>query len=232
MSIRIETAQKLLGKPLKDSYGRMVGHVVGYINNIKNEVVSIAVELGSGEFQQFPSSQFALEGETITLHPRWMSDYDTLVRDLNLAQRRNAALEELFKNEEVPKTVYEDLHKSYSEVLTQLSERKRTLLSELKERSEEIDRQVKELHSFFANLKVAHMTGEVDDMAFRTASDALKTGIDRLMAEKRGIDTALTNISKPETASMPLKPTEIPKAPPKPAEPKEGTLVVHVEDKD
>ena len=85
MSIRIETAQKLLGKTLKDSYGRMVGHVVGYINNIKNEVVSIAIELGSGEFQQFPSSQFALEGETITLHPRWMSDYETLVRDLNLA---------------------------------------------------------------------------------------------------------------------------------------------------
>lgn len=196
-----ETLRKLIGKSVKDIYGRYVGKVVGLVVDISGQLKSIGVDEGSGNFVEYHNSRILLDNETLVIVPNWKMDIEKIKRESTISQKRFLALEELSKEGEIPQYVYEEMYKQYSENIHRLQESYKTLTEELKGRIEELDCQREDLEKFLGNVKVQYKTSEIDEETYRVASENVTMMRDRDSKEKDDIFAILNSLSSPETFS-------------------------------
>ncbi|MEM2904606.1 MAG: CdvA-like protein [Candidatus Bathyarchaeia archaeon] len=246
MALSLELGKKYLGKPVIDSYGRSMGRIVGLVADVKNEVSQVEIELGNGDFFNCPSYQVSFkEGEATYIY-QWKIDADHIAKELDLAIRRLRALDDLFRIGEIPKDIYDDFKKQHEAAVSQLRERRQTLVNGLKDRIGRLNIQIKELQTFLASLKMQHTTGDLEDAVYKDASSSIEAGLSRTFSEKEDIQAVIDDLlaldRKPVEVKPPeLKPPELkppaltlepkPSASSQPAAQKDAPFIVHVEDR-
>jgi len=196
MALSLELGRKFLGKPITDSYGRSLGRVVGLAADVKNEVGLIEIELGNGEFFSCPSYQVSFKGDSATYIYQWRIDADHVEKELDLALRRLRALEELFRVGEIPKDIYEEFRKQHENAVTQLKDRRQTVVTGLKDKVGRLNLQIKELQTFLASLKMQHTTGDIDDGTYKDASGSIEAGLNRAFSEKDDLEAVIEGLMK------------------------------------
>jgi len=246
MTLSLELGKKYLGKPVVDSYGRSMGRIVGLVADVKNEVGQVEIELGNGDFFNCPSYQVSFKGNEATYIYQWKIDADHVAKELDLAMRRLRALDDLFRIGEIPKDIYDDFRKQHESAVSQLKERRQTLVNGLKDRIGRLNLQIRELQTFLASLKMQHTTGDLEDGIYKEASSSIEAGLSRTFSEKEDIEAVVDDLlaldrKPPETKSpeprfpepkTPVQPPES-SAPPssQPAAQKDAPFIVHVEDR-
>jgi sporulation protein YlmC with PRC-barrel domain len=217
MGHHAEILRRFLGKSVSDVYGRNVGNIVGLTMDDRGEIATIGVEHGNGKFGTYDSNHVMVEGGTIVLIPVWKVDAEKLMKEFALSHKRLQALDSLMNEGRITQYVYSDLRKAYEAATSELEEVRKTLIEKLKVRADEVESQIRDMEKFLANIEVQHMTGEIDDEAYQLAADSLKLGLSQLVAEKKDVETLLTEITQP--AAPPLAaprphlttaPTELP----------------------
>lgn len=203
MTLSMETGRKFLGKPVFDVYGRNLGRIVGLNADVKSEVTQVEVELGSGEFFSCPSSQILIKGDSVSYVYQWKLDAENIEKALSLALRRLGALDELLRIGEIPKEIYEDFKKHHEASVSQLKERRRTLVEGLKERVGRLNSQIKELQIFLASLKMQHSTGEIGEATFKDVCGSIQAGLNRTSSEKEDIEATITELMQLELKHVP-----------------------------
>lgn len=196
--MRSETLQKLMGRPLRDIYGRFVGSVVGLSFDTDGQPKSVGVDHGNGFFAEYPNSRIVFDNETLVVVPSWKVDTDKLRREIALTQKRAQALEELQKEGEVTQVAYDDLYSQYTNHIRELQEAYSALTGTLKHRIDEIETRREALEKFLGNMKVQYRTGEIDEATYKVAAQYVQTMMERDGREKEDILAILGSLGFPE----------------------------------
>lgn len=196
--MRSEILQKIVGRPLRDIYGRFVGSVVGLSFDTNGQPKSVGVDHGNGFFAEYPNSRIVFDSETLVVIPSWKVDTDKLRREIALIQKRAQALEELVKEGEVTQVAYDDLYKQYTTHIRELQEAYSALTGTLRQRIDEIETRREALEKFLGGMKVQYRTGEVDEGTYKVAAQYMQTMMERDGRENEDIVTILGSLGFPE----------------------------------
>jgi DNA-directed RNA polymerase subunit F len=183
--------ERMIGENLKDPYGRFLGIIVGFSTDNRNQISKIAVENRDGSFVEHGVDRLIIEDSVVIQRPEWKVDSEELRREAEVSKRRMSALENLYSAGKVSARTYQELSEEYRKVLRSQEEERQRLIDLLEERNGELSRQIALLERLLADTEVQHITGELTDNAFRTASLSLRSGIDRALQEKREVEIDL-----------------------------------------
>ena len=107
--MRAEALEKLVNKPVKDTYGRYVGFVIGFSVDTSGDLKSVGVDTGNGEFTEFPNERIVSTAEGFVVIPSWKVECESLGKEMEGVRRRAKALQELAREGEVPRTLFDDM---------------------------------------------------------------------------------------------------------------------------
>jgi len=218
-----------IGKPVKDEYGRQVGKIASFAVNPNGRVSGVFVEHGDGEFLRYPSEQFNVDGEDITLLPSIKMRVKSLCDEIPLIWRKDQALSELVDKKKVPSEMFNELHKNFEGALNQLKADAQANMDSLDKQIAKCNQQIRELNSAFIHLEIEREIGRLDENAYQTAMEIIKEGLKQTNNEKNDLESMrsqLSNLLLGDTQTPAGKDTPTSSVP-SPALP-EPPVVVHV----
>jgi prefoldin subunit 5 len=195
--MRSEALEKLVDKPVKDTYGRYVGFVVGFSVDPSGELKSVGVDQGNGEFTEYPSARIVSAAEGFVLIPAWRVECDALGKELDAVKRRVKALQDLAREGEIPRALYEEMAGRYSAEASKFQESYKSLTEGMVVRIGELEGQRETLDRFLVDIKVQYRAGEVDEAAFRVAAESCQSMQKRNSQEMEDLSKALKAMTEP-----------------------------------
>jgi len=169
--MRAEALEKLVDRPVKDTYGRYVGFVVGFSVDTSGDLKSVGVDQGNGEFTEYPSERIVSTAEGFVLIPAWRIECDSLGKEIDGVKRRAKALQELAKEGEIPRTMYDEMMAKFQDEAAKIQGSYKSLAEGMVVRIGELEGQKESLERFLVNVKVQFRAGEIDEAAYKVAAD-------------------------------------------------------------
>lgn len=199
--------EKLVNRPVKDTYGRYVGFVVGFSVDTSGELRSIGVDTGNGVFSEYPSKRLVSAPDGFVVIPTWKLDCESLGKEIEGVKRRAKALQELAKDGEVQRTLFDEMMGKYTEEAGKIQDSYKTLGEEMLVRTQELDLQKESLDRFLVNVKVQFRAGEIDEGAYKVASECCQAMEGRNARERDEIGRMLKYMTEPLSAATAPNPT-------------------------
>ena len=195
--MRAEALEKLVDRPVKDTYGRYVGFVVGFSVDTSGDLKSVGVDQGNGEFTEYPSERIVSTADGFVLIPAWKVEYDSLGKEIDGVRRRAKALQELAMEGEIPRTMLEELMTKYQDEATKIQGSYKSLAEGMVVRIGELEGQKETLDRFLVNVKVQYRAGEIDEAAFKVAVDCGQSMQKRNQQEMEDLGKMLKAATEP-----------------------------------
>lgn len=195
----------MVGKPVRDIYGRYAGYVVGFSVDTNGELQFVGIDQGNGEFTEFEGRRVIQDKDSIVVIPAWKVETEALRKEIEVVRRRVQALEALAKDGEITPSIYQQMCDQYNGQLKSLQETHGSLVQELTERLEQLERKGESLDSFLANTKVQFRAGEIDEGTYKVASEYCTSMRAKDAKEKEEIQAvlrALTQATAPTVAEV------------------------------
>ncbi len=184
-----------IGKPVKDEYGRQVGKVASFAVNPNGRISAVFVNHGDGEFIRYPSEQFNIDGEDITLSPSLKLRVKSLCDEIPLIWRKDQALTELVDKKKVPPEMFNELHKNFEGALNQLKTEAQSNIDTIEKQISKCNSQVRELNSALIHLEIEREIGRIDEGAYNTALDMIKDGLKQTNNERTDLESMRSQLS-------------------------------------
>lgn len=124
----------------------------------------------------------------------WKQSFETISQELELANRKKQALEDLLEKNRMSRPTYEHLLKGLEEEISRLETHRRSLSKNMTERADELRKQISLIEMFLATLELRHIGREVDEETYSHQKETLKTGLEATRAELKQIEEALEKI--------------------------------------
>ncbi|MDG7010873.1 MAG: CdvA-like protein [Nitrososphaerota archaeon] len=195
--MRAEALEKLVDRPVKDSYGRYVGFVVGFSVDTSGELKSIGVDQGNGEFTEYPSQRVVSTSDGFVVIPAWRVESDALGKEIEGVKRRAKALQDLAREGEIPRTIYDDMMAKYSTEASKIQGSYKSLAEGMVVRVGELEGQRESLQRFLVDIKVQFRAGEIDEAAFKVASESCESMQTRNAQEMDDLSKMLKSVTEP-----------------------------------
>ena len=129
-----------LGKQISDTYGRKLGTIIGVTLNDFGEMQSLELEKGNNELQRLSVDQISMDRDKIIAVSKWKIQIESLLKEMDSAQRRLVALSDLLKRKEIPKNLYDELTQKHEEAIKNLKSKKNAAMEIIQSREKELDR--------------------------------------------------------------------------------------------
>jgi len=198
--MRTEAIRNLVGKPVKDTYGRYVGFVVGFSVDTSGDLRSVGVDQGSGEFTEYPSGRTISTADGFVVIPSWKADAEKLSKEIEGVRRRAKALQELMREGEIPKNLYDETFSQYTNEAEKITESYKDLAQSMVERAQSLERQRDSLERFLVGVKVQFRSGEIDEDAFKVASESCQAMREKNVLESDELSRTLKFVNEPLSA--------------------------------
>jgi predicted RNase H-like nuclease (RuvC/YqgF family) len=199
MIFKTQDIKNFLGKTIADSHQRCIGKIVSMYTNTKNEVTSVEIETSNGDFTNCPSGKLVIEGDALIYMHNWEIEADELRTELELRSKRVKALDELYRSGDIEKEIYDELKREHGSSIEKLEDTRKKLVQSLSERKVKLHDQVRELETSLANNKMQRASEEIGDEAYRVMCDSIRSGLKRLLSEKRHVEEMDEELKRPET---------------------------------
>jgi hypothetical protein len=134
-------------------------------------------------------------GAEVTFLSKIKNQAGTLCDHIPLIWRKDEALKDLVEKKKITAEVYQDLHTSFTNVLTQLKKDAQLIIDES---AIEIDRCQDEITSLayaIANLEIEHEIGKVDEENYKMAFALLQDTLRRATSEKTDFELTKSKLS-------------------------------------
>jgi hypothetical protein len=200
--MRAEALEKLVNKPVKDIYGRYVGFVVGFSVDTSGELKSVGVDQGNGEFTEYASQRIVSAADGFIVIPSWKVDCEMLGKEIDAVRRRAKALQDLAHDGEVPRPLFEEMIGKYNEEASKIKETYGSLGESMAVRIGELEEQKENLDRFLVNVKVQFRAGEIDESAYKVASECCQAMQKRNAQEQDELSKMLKSATAPLTSGM------------------------------
>jgi hypothetical protein len=184
-----------IGKPVKDEYGRQIGRIASFAVTPNGRVNGVYVEHGDGEFQNYPSDQFKMDGEEITLTPTIKIKVKALCDEIPLIWRKDQALSDLVDKKKIPSEMFTELHKNFEGALNQLKADAQSNLETIDKQIAKSNSQIRELNSALIHIEIEREIGRIDDSAYETALNMVQDGLKKVNSEKTDLESLRSQLS-------------------------------------
>lgn len=203
--MRAEALEKLVNRPVKDTYGRYVGFVVGFSVDTSGDLKSVGVDQGNGEFTEYPSERLVSAAEGFVVIPAWKVESDSLGKRMDGLRRRAKALQELAREGEIPRPLFDETMGKYSDEASKVQDSYKSLTQTMVVRVGELEEQKETLERFLVDVKVQFRSGEIDEAAYKVASECCEAMQDKNSREREELSRMLKMATEP-LGSQPSQP--------------------------
>jgi len=186
--------ESIIGRELKDSYGRYVGIITGISTNSNGKIQSVGVDTGSNGFNKFEGNRITFEEDSPLLTSEWKLNTDSFLRTSGVAEKKMLALQELYEEGEIAQDVYEHLINRHKSKLDEYSGSCEDTVESLNKKVESLSLEGNSVNTFVGTLKLQHRIGDISDDVFRAAAEYMSTILQRNEKEIADISTVLHDI--------------------------------------
>jgi hypothetical protein len=184
-----------IGKPIKNEYGRVIGKVASFALTPNGKFDAVYVEFGDGQFTKQPMESLRFNGAEITFISKIKNQAGTLCDHIPLIWRKDEALKDLLEKKKITPEVCQDLHNSFTSVLTQLKKDAQVIIDESAIEIERCTEEISSLSYAIANLEIEHEIGKVDEENYRSAFALLQDTLRRATTEKTDFELTKSKLS-------------------------------------
>ena len=199
--MRAEALEKLVNRPVKDTYCSYVGFVVGFSVDTTGDLKSVGVDQGNGEFTEYPSERIVSTSDGFVVIPGWKVETESLGKKIEGVRRRAKALQDLAREGEIPRNLHDEMMGQYSEEASTIQESYKSLAENMIVRVGELEEQKETLDRFLVNVKVQFRAGEIDESAYKVASECCQAMQRRNSQERDELTKMLKFATEPLGAS-------------------------------
>ncbi|MDD3791765.1 MAG: CdvA-like protein [Candidatus Bathyarchaeota archaeon] len=184
-----------IGKPIKNEYGRIIGKVASFALNPNGKFEAVYIEFGDGEFSKQSMDSLRFDGDEIIFISKIKSQANVLCDQIPLIWRKDEALKDLLDKKKIAPEIYQELHSSFENVLTQLKKEAQVIVDEAAIEIERCQEESTSLSYAIANLEIEHEIGKVDDESYEAAFTLLQDTLRRATSERKDYELIKSKIS-------------------------------------
>jgi hypothetical protein len=184
-----------IGKPIKNEYGRIIGKVASFALTPSGKFDAVFLEFGDGQFTKQPMENIRFNGAEVTFVTKIKSQAGLLCDQIPLIWRKDEALKDLMDKKKIASPIYQELHASFSNVLTQLKKEAQIMIDEAAIEIERCQEEITSLSYAIANLEIEHEIGKVDEENYRNAFALLQDTLKRATLEKTDFELTKSKVS-------------------------------------
>jgi sporulation protein YlmC with PRC-barrel domain len=185
-----------LGKKISDTYGRSLGTIIGVTLNDFGEMQSLELEKGNNELQRLSVDQISMDRDKIIAVSEWKIQIESLLKEMDSAQRRLIALSDLLKRKEIPKNLYDELTQKHEDAIKNLKSKKIAAIEIIQSREKELDRQIEDLTKILIELKAGKWSEEFSSKVYEVASNSIEPNLEYVAKEKRDLTDHIAELTK------------------------------------
>jgi hypothetical protein len=195
-----------LGKPIKNEYGKVIGKIASFTITPTGKFDSVFIEFGNGQFSKHSMEHLKVVGSEITYLSKVKTQTLMLCDQIPLIWRKDQAAKEAVDKRKIAPEVYQDLHATFENALTQLRKDAQVTTEEAAIEIDSCDEQLKDLSYAFANLEIEHGIGQIDEETYKSALAMLQENQRRITAEKSDLESMKSKISSTLLGDMSMPP--------------------------
>ncbi len=184
-----------IGKPIKNEYGKIIGKIASFALTPNGKFDAVYIEFGDGQFTKHPMESLRFNGADITFITKIKSQANSFCDQIPLIWRKDVALKSLVDNKKIAPEIYQDLHNSFSNVLTQLKKEAQVIIEESTIEIERCQEEILSLSYAIANLEIEHEIGKVDEENYKSAFALLQESLKRATTEKTDYEQTKSKLS-------------------------------------
>jgi len=180
---------RLIGKMVKDRYGRQLGMVVSVLVDDRGDASWILVRMGDGRFRRFRLSDVVVDGSEVVACSSLRRRVEALRRKAALLRREGSLLIGL--REKMGERALEEIGKDIEDSVEALQAEASYLLKKVRDALEAVSRQLRDVRKGLACLEVEHELGKLPEETFQLSRKMLLSGLRTLLAERDDLEEAL-----------------------------------------
>ncbi len=184
-----------IGKPIKNEYGRVIGKVASFALTPSGKFEAVYLEFGDGQFSKQPMESLRFNGADITFVTKIKSQASILCDHIPLIWRKDEALKDLLDKKKITPEIFQELHNSFTGVLTQLKKDAQIIIDEASVEIERCREEITSLSYAIANLEIEHEIGKVDEENYKSAFALLQDTLKRAVSERTDYELTKSKIS-------------------------------------
>jgi hypothetical protein len=142
----------------------------------------------------------------------WKDSFEKINNELNLAKRKQNALEELHANGKISQLTYENLNRALTAEIEQIEARRKALAEKMTSKLNELEKQISTLETFLANVEMSYAAGEITEEIHNQEVNALSLGLEATKNELNFIKEAIMQLVPEETQAELATTVETPEA--------------------
>jgi hypothetical protein len=184
-----------IGKPIKNEYGRIIGKVASFALTPSGKFDAVFVEFGDGQFTKQPMETLKFNNAEVTFISKTKNQASILCDQIPLIWRKDQALKDLNAKRKISPDLYQELHNSFTSVLTQLKKDAQIIVEEAAIEIERCQEEISSLSYAIANLEIEHEIGKVDEENYKNAFALLQETLKRDTLEKTDFELTKSKVS-------------------------------------
>lgn len=134
-------------------------------------------------------------GAEITYVSKIKNQAGILCDHIPLIWRKDEALKDLLDKKKITPEVHNDLHNSFTNVLTQLKKEAQVIIDESMIEIERCQDEITSLSYAIANLEIEHEIGKIDEENYKIAFQLLQESLKRAQTEKADFELTKSKLS-------------------------------------
>lgn len=186
--------KNFLGKNTNDIYGRYLGPIVSISKNSNDDLEFLQVDLKNGHLVKYSADQIMMDKDKIVIIPTWRIEAEKIKKEMNQAQKRIHALEEMLEKEEISKDIYEGLKQNQSLTINSLKGKYIESVGHLKKRLNELKLQINDFSSFLVEMKTGKTNGKIQDDNYEKALKSIEQNLNHLFLEKQDLENYIVDL--------------------------------------
>jgi hypothetical protein len=132
----------------------------------------------------------------------WKDSFEKINNELDLARKKQNALEELHTNGRISQFTYENLNKALTMEIEQIEARRKALAEKMTSKLNELEKQISTLETFLANMEMSYAAGEITEELHNQEVNALNLGLEATKNELNFIKEAIRQLVPEETQAQ------------------------------
>jgi len=184
-----------IGKPIKNEYGRIIGKVASFALTPSGKFDAVYVEFGDGQFTKQPLETLKFNGAEVTFVSKIKNQSGVLCDQIPLIWRKDQALKDLCDKKKIAPELFQELHNSFTSVLTQLKKDAQIIVDESGIEIVRCQEEISSLSYAIVNLEIEHEIGKVDEESYKNAFALLQETLKRATLEKTDFELTKSKVS-------------------------------------
>ena len=184
-----------IGKPIKNEYGRIIGKVASFALTPSGKFDAVFVEFGDGQFTKQSMESLRFIGAEVTFISKIKNQASILSDQIPLIWRKDQALKDLSDKRKIAPDICQELHNSFTNVLTQLKKDAQVIIEESTIEIERCREEISSLSYAIANLEIEHEIGKVDEENYKSAFALLQEALKRATSERTDYELTKSKLS-------------------------------------